>query len=97
MLARKLNWHYTQATGCATARVGTNMRRPHQERVIMDIQVSYEHSLAAAPDNFIVNVPSQLVKDVPANIPRTLLPEYVANLIIERSPLIGRIRNLKIL
>lgn len=69
---------------------------PHDE-FIMDIRVSYEHSLASAPDNFIANVPSQLVPDVPANIPRTLLPEFIASLIIERSPSIGRIRNLRIL
>ncbi|WP_321889967.1 hypothetical protein [Paraburkholderia bannensis] len=63
----------------------------------MDIRVSYEHSLAAAPDAFIANVPSQLVQNVPANIPRILLPEFIAELIIERSPSIGKIRNLKIL
>jgi hypothetical protein len=63
----------------------------------MDILVSYEHSLASAPEEFIVHVPSQLVSNVPANVPRALLAEYIANLIVERSPSIGKIRNLRIL
>ncbi|MFM0160772.1 hypothetical protein PQR39_10205 [Paraburkholderia sediminicola] len=63
----------------------------------MDYQVSYEHSLASAPNDFIVQVPSQLVTDVPAAIPRALLPEFLADLIRQRSPQIGRIRNLRIL
>jgi hypothetical protein len=63
----------------------------------MNYQVSYEHSLAAAPDAFIVHVPSQLVRDIPADVPRALLPEYIAGLIAERSPSIGKIRNLRIL
>ncbi|MBB5501246.1 MULTISPECIES: hypothetical protein [Paraburkholderia] len=63
----------------------------------MDMRVSYEHSLASSPDQFIVQVPSQLVSDVPANVPRALLPEYITNLIIQRSPAIGKIRNLRIL
>ncbi|NIE63139.1 hypothetical protein [Burkholderia sp. Ax-1719] len=63
----------------------------------MDIRVSYEHSLASSPDDFIVNVPSQVICDVPANIARALLPEYLANLISQRSPAIGKIRNLKVL
>jgi hypothetical protein len=36
----------------------------------MDYRVSYEHSLKNAPDEFIVQVPSQLVEDIPANVPR---------------------------
>jgi len=60
-------------------------------------RVSYEHSLKSEPDAFIVQVPSQLVRDVPANIPRALLPEYVTDLILQRSPTIGRIRNLRVL
>ncbi|MFT0170481.1 hypothetical protein ACLKMY_15900 [Paraburkholderia mimosarum] len=63
----------------------------------MEIRVSYEHSLASAPEEFIVLVPSQVIADVPANLPRALLPEYLVNLIVERSPSIGKIRNLKIL
>ncbi|RQH05013.1 hypothetical protein [Paraburkholderia dinghuensis] len=63
----------------------------------MEICVSYEHSLASAPDEFIVHVPSQVVADIPANVPRALLPEFIATLIVERSPTIGRIRNLRIL
>ncbi|MEM5329846.1 hypothetical protein VSR34_25075 [Paraburkholderia sp. JHI2823] len=61
------------------------------------MRVSYEHSLASAPEEFIVLVPSQVIADVPANLPRALLPEYLVNLIVERSPSIGKIRNLKIL
>lgn len=63
----------------------------------MNYRVSYEHSLKSEPDAFIVQVPSQLVGGVPANIPRALLPEYITDLILQRSPTIGRIRNLRIL
>ena len=65
------------------------------KRENMEMRVSYEHSLASAPDQFIV--PSQVVNDVPANVPRALLPEYITSLIIERSPTIGKIRNLRVL
>jgi hypothetical protein len=63
----------------------------------VEYRVSYEHSLASEPANFIAQVPSQLVTDVPATIPRALLPEFIADLIRQRSPQIGRIRNLRIL
>jgi hypothetical protein len=63
----------------------------------MEIRVAYEHSLASAPEEFIVHVPSQLVTDIPANVPRALLPEFIASLIVKRSPTIGKIRNLRIL
>ncbi|CAB3809272.1 hypothetical protein LMG28614_07000 [Paraburkholderia ultramafica] len=63
----------------------------------MDYRVSYEHSLATTPDEFIVHIPSQLVTDVPATVPRALLPEFIADLIRQRSPRIGRIRNLRVL
>jgi hypothetical protein len=64
---------------------------------IMDYRVSYEHSLASAPDDYIAKVPSQVVEDVPANIPRALLPEYITDLILKRSARIGKIRHLRIL
>jgi hypothetical protein len=64
---------------------------------IMDYRVSYEHSLASAPDDYIAKVPSQVVEDVPANIPRALLPEYITDLILKRSARIGKIRYLRIL
>ena len=63
----------------------------------MDYRVSYEHSLKNAPDEFIVQVPSQLVEDIPANVPHALLPEYITDLILKRSPRIGKIRDLRIL
>ncbi|MFB9124550.1 hypothetical protein E2553_37845 [Paraburkholderia dipogonis] len=63
----------------------------------MDYRVSYEHSLASAPDDFIAQVPEQVITDVPASVPRALLPEFLTDLIRERSPRIGRIRNLRIL
>jgi hypothetical protein len=63
----------------------------------MDYRVSYEHSLASAPDDYVAKVPSQVVEDVPANIPRALLPEYITGLILKRSARIGRIRHLRIL
>ena len=40
---------------------------------------------------------SQVVEDVPANIPRALLPEYITDLILKRSARIGKIRHLRIL
>lgn len=58
----------------------------------MKFCVSYEHSLSSAPGDFIVHVPSQVVADVPANVPRALLPE----LTLQRSSRIGRIRNLRL-
>jgi hypothetical protein len=63
----------------------------------MDYRVSYEHSLKSEPDAFIVQVPSQLVREVPANIPRALLPEYITDFILRRPPTIGRSRNLRVL
>jgi hypothetical protein len=63
----------------------------------MDIHVSYEYSHASDPRAFIGTVPAQRVVDVPANIPRALLPEYIAALILQRSPTMGKLRNLKIL
>ncbi|AXL53466.1 hypothetical protein DSC91_006904 [Paraburkholderia caffeinilytica] len=63
----------------------------------MEYRVSYEHSLASSPDDFIARVASQLVDNVPANIPRALLPEFIADMILERSPQIGRIRYMRIL
>ena len=63
----------------------------------MDYRVSYEQSLKNAPDDFIVHAPSQLVEDKPANVPVVLLPEYIADLILKRSPQIGKIRYLRIL
>jgi hypothetical protein len=63
----------------------------------MEYRVSYEHSLASAPNDYIVKVPSQIVDDVPANIPRALLPEFIMDLILQRSPRIGKIRHMRIL
>jgi hypothetical protein len=63
----------------------------------MDYRVSYEHSLASDPDVFIVQVPAQVITDVPATVPRALLPEFIADLIRQRSPRIGKIRNLRVL
>jgi hypothetical protein len=53
------------------------------------LQQRHENSLASAPHDSIVQVRSLLVEDVPANIPRALLPEFIANLILSRSPQIG--------
>lgn len=63
----------------------------------MDYRVSYEHGLKSDPSAFIFQVPSQLIDRVPGNIPRALLPEYITELILGRSPTIGKIRNLRIL
>ncbi|MEX3930369.1 hypothetical protein AB4Y32_00895 [Paraburkholderia phymatum] len=52
---------------------------------------AYENRLKGASDQFIVNVPSQLVENVPANVPRALLPGYITDLILQRSPQIGRV------
>jgi hypothetical protein len=66
-------------------------------RLIMEYRVSFEHSLASAPNDFIARITSHRVDDVPANIPRALLAEFIADLILKRSPQIGRIRDLRIL
>ena len=63
----------------------------------MDYRVSYEHSLKNRPDEFIARVPSQLVENIPANVPRALLHEYITELILKRSAQIGKIRHLRIL
>jgi hypothetical protein len=63
----------------------------------MDYRVSYEYSLANAPDVFVGHVPGQVIADVPANVPRALLAEFIGNLIRQRSPQIGKIRQLRIL
>ena len=70
---------------------------PSKLRTVMDYRVSYEHSLQNKPDEFIVHVPSQLVENIPANVPRALLPEYITELILKRSAQIGKIRHLRIL
>ncbi|WP_028227406.1 hypothetical protein [Paraburkholderia ferrariae] len=63
----------------------------------MDYRVSYEHSLKSEPDVFIVRVPAQLERDVPANVPGARLPEYITHLILQRSSAIERIRNRRVL
>jgi hypothetical protein len=72
-------------------------RVTHWGLELMDYTVSYEHSLKSDPDKFIVHVPTQLVEDVPANVPRALLPEYISELILKRSPQMGKIRHLRII
>jgi hypothetical protein len=37
------------------------------------------------------------VDDVPVNIPRALLTEFITDLILKRSPGIGKIRNFRLL
>lgn len=63
----------------------------------MNYRVTYEHSLATSPDDYIVQVPVQVVSDVPDNVPREELPNAITRLILERSPRMGKIRNLKVL
>lgn len=63
----------------------------------MNYRVTYEHSLKSAPNDFIVHVPCQVVDNVPDDIPFALLPEFITNLILSRSPQIGKIRELRIL
>ncbi|PQV52171.1 hypothetical protein B0G83_104391 [Paraburkholderia sp. BL21I4N1] len=75
----------------------TNRFRPSGLQYTMDYRVSYEHSLKSEPEAFIAQVSSQLVGGVPGNIPRALLPEYITELILRRSPTIGRIRHLRVL
>ena len=70
---------------------------PFKYRPAMDVRVSYEYSYASDPHRFVAQVPAQLVTDVPATIPRALLPEYIVGLILNRSPKIGRIRDLRLL
>jgi hypothetical protein len=79
----------------AFASIESPLSRP--PRLPMQYRVAYEHSLKDRPDDFIVLVPSQLVDDIPANIPRALLPEFITDLILKRSPQIAKIRHLRIL
>jgi hypothetical protein len=66
----------------------------------MDCRVSYEHSPASAPEDFIVKVPSQLVEGVPTNIPRARRPEFkdpqIAALVIVQAICSVRIPNAAI-
>jgi hypothetical protein len=64
---------------------------------MMNYRVTYEHSLSTAPDDFIVHVPVQVVIDVPEGTLREELPEVITKLILERSPSMGKIRNLRVL
>jgi hypothetical protein len=57
----------------------------------------YEHGLADGADGYIAKVPSQVVEDAPADIPRSELPEYITDLIRKRSTCNGRIRRLRII
>lgn len=57
---------------------------------IADYRVSYEHYVASASDGCIAQVPSQVIDDVPANIPRALLPEYITDLILKRFARVGK-------
>ena len=70
---------------------------PPRSGQVMDYRASDEHSLENAPDEFAVHVPSQLLEDIPGNVPLALLPEYIADLILKRSPQIGKIQYLRIL
>ena len=81
---------------CALLKSGVTTTFPGTSP-IMDYRVSYEHSLASAPDDYIAKVPSQVVEGVPANIPRAFLPEYITDLILKRSSRIGKIRHLRII
>lgn len=63
----------------------------------MEYHVTYEYSLSDAPDDYIGAVPSQLVREVPSTIPPVLLPEFIRNQILQRSPQIANVRSLQIL
>ncbi|WP_338418659.1 hypothetical protein [Burkholderia multivorans] len=63
----------------------------------MEYHVTYEYSLADAPDDYTVTVSSQLVREVPSNIAPVLLPEFIKNMILQRSPQMANIRRLRIL
>jgi len=63
----------------------------------MEYHVTYEYSLADAPDDYTVTVSSQLVREIPSNIAPVLLPEFIKNVILQRSPQMANIRRLRIL
>jgi hypothetical protein len=76
------------------------MRSGHRESngiQTMNYRVTYEHSLQNAPDEFIVQVPVQVVSDVPENVRREELADFITKLILERSPGMGKIRNMRVL
>jgi hypothetical protein len=89
--------HFLWRTHRSRARRMCATENPLLNEKNMEVRVTYEHSLASAPEEFIVHVPSQLVTDIPANVPRALLPEFITELIIKRSATIGKVRNLRIL
>lgn len=64
---------------------------------LMEYHVTYEYSLSNAPDEYIGKVPSQLIREIPSNIAPALLPEFIKNLILQRSPQIANIRSLRLL
>jgi hypothetical protein len=63
----------------------------------VDYRVTYNYSFVDKPDEVIYHVVEQLVTDVPANVPRALLPGFIAGLIKHRSPRMSTIRNLRVL
>ncbi|MDN8000950.1 hypothetical protein QZN00_27840 [Burkholderia multivorans] len=63
----------------------------------MEYHVTYEYSLTDAPNDYIVTVPSQLVLNIPSNIAPALLPEFIKNVILQRSPQMAGIRRLRVL
>lgn len=65
-------------------------RRPHYA---MQYRIACGHSL----DDVVLHVPLHIVDDVPANIPRALLPEYITEGPQKRSPQIAMTRNLRML
>jgi len=92
------NPRHSNRTGIRAASIqAARIDFPTASRFAMQYRVAYEHSLQSAPDDFVVQVPSQLVDDVPANIPRALLPEYITDMILNRSSQIAKIRNLRVL
>nr|WP_244125890.1 hypothetical protein [Burkholderia gladioli] len=63
----------------------------------MQVHVAQEHSRADVSGDFIVQVPSLLIGNVPINTLRALLPEYLVDLILKCSSKIVDIRNLRLL
>ncbi|KAA1005364.1 hypothetical protein FVF58_29555 [Paraburkholderia panacisoli] len=73
-------WQIAAAKICI---LSIGRRLPHYHRLARRHRLldgSRKHSLKNQPDEFIFSVPSQLVENIPSNVPRALLPEYITEL-----------------
>jgi len=88
---------HMDSRGSFRALIETGVSNVFGSQFIMDFRISYEHSLASDPNDYVIQVPAQLVDDVLANIPHELLAEFITGILLTRPPKIGKIRHLRML